>query len=241
MHWLPSIRHLVARVVFCAVLLVAAIPAGAQPQSNAPAPRPERLSVELGLHGVAVLNYGLDAPATGGGRLTFRLLWPLGSRIRLGLRVGLLLTAMPYGQPDDVLWLGVRPADPDAPFAERVVMLVPSAAFLFQVRIWRGLELDATAGLGAPFGVWRSGDQASQVSPRLGLGLLYYVYRHPRVYLAVRVGFDAIPIVGHPRKPWLLLPMGGVIVRFPVRENPGGLQGDDVPSPAEPHQPGPRF
>jgi len=203
--------------------------------------RAERLGVELGLHGVGVLNHGLDAGARGGGRFTFRLQWPLGSRVRLGLRVGLLMTSMPVGEQDEQLWMGIRPVDPTLPFANQVVTLIPSVSFLFQVRLWRWLELDATAGLAAPMAVWRSGDQTSQVSPMFGLGLLFYVYRHRRAQVALRVGFEAVPMVSHPRRPWLFLPMGGVLVRFPVYPKPPPLHQDTLPNPAEPHQPGPRF
>lgn len=219
----------------CALLLAAAGSAEAQPTLPRPEPRPERLSVELGLHGAAVLNHDLDASPTGGGRFTLRLLWPLGSRVRLGLRMGLLMTALPYGQPSNDIWLGVQPEDPDAPYAAQVVTLVPSVSFLFQVRIWRGLELDLTAGLGAPLGVWKTGEQATQVAPVLGLGLLYYVYRHPDVHVALRFGFDALPIVGkHPRQAWLFIPMGGVLVRIPVRDKLPAEQKRDAPGPFDP-------
>ncbi len=181
-------------------------------------PRPERLSVALGLHGTGVLNLGLNAGATGAGRFTFRLSWPLGSRIRLGLRLGLVVAVMPVGEVDGELWLGVRPTDPDLQYDSQVATLLPSASFLFQVRIWRWLELDATLGLAAPMSAWVGGVRAQAVSPQMGLGLLIYVVRRERVHLALRFGCDAMPILGHPLRPWLFLPMAGVLVRFPVRD-----------------------
>jgi hypothetical protein len=232
-----------------AVLLGVLLLAGPRAARGAPGPGPEpepvraeRLSVELGLHGGAVVGQGLEElRGRGAGGLTFRALWPVGSGVRLGLRVGLLFTALPYGQEDDRLWIGVRPTDPALLYDGAVYTLIPSASFLFQVRIWRWLELDATVGLAAPFGVWKTGDQAAMVSPQLGVGLLLYIVRHRRVQVAVRAGFDAIPLLKHPRQAWLFLPMVGVLVRFPVRENPGTMGDGIFPSPAEPHQPGPRL
>jgi len=181
-------------------------------------PRPERLSVALGLGGVAVLNVGMDTGATGAGRFTFRMSWPVGSRVRLGLRLGLFVAAMPVGEMDGELWLGVHPTDPVLPYDSQVATFIPSASFLFGVRIWRWLSVDATVGLAAPMAAWVGGARAQAVSPQMGLGLLFAVYRHDRVGLDLRLGCDAVPLLGHPLRPWLFLLTAGVLVRFGVRD-----------------------
>ena len=137
-----------------------------------------------------------------------------------GIRLPHASGFLPFGQDDDQVWIGFKPEHPVTPHADRVVSLLPSVSFLFQVHLWRFLELDASVGLTAPFGIWRvSGEPATQVSPQLGAGLLFYVFRHRRVHVALRAGFDTLPLIKHPRQARLS--------DEEAREEHGTRRGDD--------------
>ncbi len=179
--------------------------------------------MELGLDGAATLAHGTETVIGGSGQLTFRLLWPFGPRVRLGLRAGLLVTRLPAATRADMGWRDWDPDDPDAPYDTKRFYPFMSVAFLFQVKIWRWLEADATAGIGATI------TGRSPIAPQLGLGVLFYVYRKPLVHVAVRLGCDAYALLRHPSQVWLFTPTLGAIVRFPVRKKPPPIHKDDIP------------
>ena len=164
--------------------------------------------------------FGQDGPHAGF-QVTDRALWGFGGRVRMGLRVGYLVTRAAEGDTLPDYPLGARSVGDahfhlfDAGWALRLIVTRSTAPGTSNARFGFDLEVGAVAALTT----WPRGSEVNLL-PRLGLSTVLLFGTRSSVSLGMRLGVQYIPSGGASGGAWGDPAFAGVTFGFELGGRP---------------------